>query len=76
MHAVERGSSLCAAYFVQILQVHEAVGLPVKMYGVGAATDPTPRTLFSFTRLKMKMDSCGGRRETRNGFKSVAMATP
>jgi hypothetical protein len=76
VHTVERGSSLCAESLVQTLQVHKDVGLPVKRYDVGAATDPTPRTLFGFTSpTRMKTDLCGERRETKNDSKSVAMVT-
>jgi hypothetical protein len=69
------GSYLCAESFVQTLQVHEDVGLPVNRYGVGAATDPTPRTLFGLTNPRTKTDSCRERRATKNSFKLVAMAT-
>jgi hypothetical protein len=74
-HAVERGSSLCAAFSVQTFQVHKDLGYLVESFGVAAATDRTLRTLFTSTSPRMKMDSCGERRGTKRDFKWVAMAT-
>jgi hypothetical protein len=62
---VENGSNRCRAFSVQILQIHEALGLLVKRLGGGAVTGPTLWILFKSTSQKMRKVLFGRRKVMR-----------